>query len=117
MNQQENDNLLLAIREYKHVCVSIELYTEFFTSTSFQKIINPITDRKTIQTGLYGTVGETGIWVSKLSDILGATDKSYHIRVSNRDDTTTFKNTKAEGWSSLLSLEKFDRLNKLKAFW
>ena len=121
MNQKESDNLLLAIDKYKNVCISIGLFTEFLRNEPWFGLLEPVTDKEVLMSGLYGRVGNTKIWVSKIANNpelkAPAADEPYCIRVSNCENVTTRKNNKAEGWSPLLKLENFDRLNKLRAFW
>jgi hypothetical protein len=114
MNQKENDNLHLAINEYKHVCISINLYSEFLNNEVWPEI-EPFTEKQTLMTGLYARIRGSNIWVSKLAYYQNRADGPQHIRVSNNEIVSVKKS--GEGWSPLFILEEFDKFHELRAFW
>jgi hypothetical protein len=114
MNSKERENLFLAVQKYKHVCISLELYCEFLTDKSLGDLFGPVSDRDILKLGLYGKIDDTSIYVSRMCDHV---DETLHIRVSNIDVAIARVNYEAKGWSPLLKLEDFDRLDELKAFW
>lgn len=130
MNDKQKENLILALNSYKNVCISIGLFTEFLTLDAddfLNAAIDPISEKDTLMTGLYAIFNNkncsiSNIYVSRLAYNTNvnepAIDKDYHIRVSNNDIVTAdFKNINAEGWSQLIKLEDFDRINNLRSFW
>lgn len=115
MTNKEYENLLLAIQKYKNICISIELYSEFLSNSYLNDKLIPSSDHETFRLGLYGKIDETRIYVSRLCKLDDKTD--FYIRISDLDEISIRNNIEAKGWSLLLKLEDFDRLNDLKAFW
>jgi hypothetical protein len=110
MNEVEVLNILLITKEYKHMCISIDTFTDFLRP-EWRELIDPVTQINMLKQGLYGSLGTCNIWVCK-------TMESGYIKVSNQDIVNAFKDTGK--WSPPVLIKHADQLERyvsLKAFW
>jgi hypothetical protein len=112
MNEIEEWNMRNLVEQYSNICISIDMFVDFL-KPPLVNCLDPITDRKTLQRGLYARCGGANIWVSKIV-------RPRCVRFSNLD---IYEARKEENkWSSeiplaLADVNTLDRMMKLKVFW
>ena len=101
MDDNEKLHLLMVIDIYSNICINISLFTEFLKDSYWSDLFDPITDRQTLKSGLYGYLGKkrAKCWVSRSVD-------ENCIKVSNEDVT----GSQDACWSTNLKLK--DSLNQ-----
>jgi len=111
MNKRAKKNLIGLIHNSKSVCISIIEFTEFLKDKNLQQLLDPTTDIKILRSGLYGMVGTTKIFVSKIV-------QPGHIQVSELEEPDPKSKV---GWSIQFDLnstkKELNRLMDLIAFW
>jgi hypothetical protein len=109
MNEAEKRTILVIARTHKHMCISINTFTDFLSDTTWN-IFQPIILRASLMLGHYGNIYKCNIWVSKRI-------KTGHVSIS---DLEIVNSKNEDDWSPQVLIEDSDvykRIIKLKAFW
>jgi hypothetical protein len=103
--------LLTKQNNIKHICINVNNYMDLFSNEKISHLLDIITHRDIIQTGLYATFMGKKIWCS-----VGMPLNS--IKISNKEEVST---KISSDWSPIISLNEgldiIEKVLKLKAFW
>ena len=112
MNEKEINNLLFILNKYSALCVSVALFTDILQDQRLTTLIEPITNKNILTSGLYLKILGKDIYVIN--------DTSKYIKIALHEPP--LNNKKESDWSPSFKLETFDpsifeRSLNLKAFW
>ena len=119
MNEQEKENFKIICKNFPNICINIPFFTYLLRNLDFAKEIDydPMTERSYLVKGHYGTFnfGRALLWVSKEVAL-----DCIKISFNKIEDNKTVSNLSI--WSLDIKLEdftieSFEKLLKLKAFW
>ncbi len=108
MDKIEQKAILMLALTHKNICVNIGTYTDFLRP-EWNAYIQPVTDLKTIKSGLYGHLMECKVWVKKFMapDSVSFSD----LEITDPSDS--------EKWSPpqlIKDTEEYIRVSNIRAF-
>ena len=111
MSDNLKNNLIRLIQNSPCACINITEFTLFLKDEDLRKMLDPVTSKDILITGLYGFIGTSKIYVSR-------SVQPGYIKLSELEYPNP--NLKA-GWSIQLDLnsseEELNRMMELIAFW
>lgn len=109
MNQYVKENIIFACHKYKNIAISINVFVDLLRE--YEDILEPVTDRAILASGLYASLFGSSIYVTRYV-------KPFYMMVSNTQQESAFNEKK---WSENIPLnvapDVFKKYEKMKVFW